>query len=215
MDALRFFVDLKYSRHKNPIISDGMYRRYDAQEQRYIYLHMKDEPYGLEKFRIMMEFLERYYVDNQYTDEELTQRIKWLSQIEIDFDENKITYDTLTQTRYPLFTVKGSCQKQECRYPKVPVDSLIPIPCCFDKRISYQRISRLDYPLFLDMLLEVLNWVVLCPTLDVVFILHDSPANTAETDLTFELCMQIKKYHIRVVTERSEILKLYKEYICQ
>lgn len=214
MDALRYLVDVKYSRAKKPITSDGIYRRYDAQEQRYIYLHMKDEPYGLEKFRITMELLELYYVDSQYTDEELTQRIKCLGQIEIELDESAIVHENLTETRYPLFTVKGSCQKQKCFYPQVPVDNLIPIPCCFDKRISYQRISRMDYPLVLDMLLEVLNWVVICPTLYVVFILHDSPANTEDENLTFELCIQVKGNHIRVVTERSEIQKLYKEYTC-
>lgn len=214
MDALRYLVDVKYSGAKQPITSEGMYRRYDAQEQRYIYLHMKDEPYGLEKFRIMMEFLELWYADNQYTDEELTQRIKCLGQIEIDLDESAIVHKNLTTTRYPLFTVKGNCQKKECYYPRIPVGDMLPVPCCFDKKISYHRVSIMDFPEFLDMLLDALNWVVICPTLDVVFILHDLPANTEEENLTYELCMQVNGNHIRVVTERSEIQKLYKEYTC-
>lgn len=210
MNTLEFLVDVTYSKLRFNRCGQYMHRWYDAAENSYIYTCAKDEEAGLEKYRMLMEFLEQYYRDCQYAEEEIINRLKRLSEIEIDVQEDSVNYNVLTYIKYPLLTVRGTCKEKTCYSPSIPIDGVLPIPCCFNQRIGCQRISMRYYPDFLEILLDILNWMMLCPALDIVYILHDSPANTRDEDLSFNLGFQVKQNKIKVAINQEEVKQLYR-----
>lgn len=186
----------------------------DRYSYEYLILTPRDEKHEDFYYHLIAE-LEELPDEKQY---EIIQRMKT---IEIDFVP-EISYDELngwyhvksaTYVKYPLYSVRGTCNmEKECNCE--PVCCKINCePCCFGRKVGTSRTSAIKYPKYYEFLPELVIWMASCPALDAVYVMHDFiPVFYAGQELDFTFAFLLKDNRIQYIEEKEEVRRLYEEY---
>ena len=229
MNALEFFVKTtSYSGYEDQ--GEEITVRFPSREVEVTYYHMtaegnryfyeyliltpRDKKYEWFYDHLVLE-LEELPEEKQY---EIIQRMKT---IEIEF-EPEIRYDELngwyhvssaTFQKYPLYSVRGTCNmeyKCECEPVCCKVNTE---PCCKDRKVGISRTSSIKYPEYYEFLPELVIWMAVCPDIDTVYVMHDFvPVFEIDGELSFSFAFLLKDNKITYIEDEKEVKRLYGEY---
>ena len=151
------------------------------------------------------ETLEELPIEQQY---EIIQRMKT---IEIEslgwFQEQTAIYE-----RYPLYSVRGTCNmEQKCNCEPICC-SVNDEPCCLDKKVGCSATSQIKNPEYYEFLPELVLWMAVCPDLDAVYVMHDQIPVDWGNDLYFSFAFLLRDNKITYINDRVKVKKLYEEY---
>ena len=229
MNALGFFAkEASYSGYEDN--GEETTTLLPSEENEWVYFHMNPE-----NGKYFYEYLILYPREKKYEDfywglraklEELPDEkqyeiIKRMKTMEIEF-EPVITYDELnarylvhldTGDKYPLYSVRGTCNmEQKCSNEPICC-KINDEPCCFDKKVGCSRTSAIKYPEYYEVLPELVVWSASCPDLDAVYVMHDHPPVIyRSTELTFEFAFLLKDNKITYIKDEKKVKKMYEEY---
>lgn len=230
MNALEFFANItRYSgyedngeeitvRFPSGEEEETTYYHMMAEGDRYFYEYLTLSPRdkGYDWFySYLMVYLEEFSEEKQY---EIIQRMK---EIEIEF-EPEITYDesngryyvsSATGQKYPLYSVRGTCNMEK-KCSCEPVCCKVNYePCCCNKKVGISRTSAIKYPEYYEFLPELVAWMAVCPDLDALYVMHDYiPVYNVDAELNFSFAFLLKEKKIKYTEDEKEIRKLYEEY---
>lgn len=116
-------------------------------------------------------------------------------------------------TKYPLYSVRGTCNmEKECR--REPLCCKVhDEPCCFNKRVGCSAISAIKDPCYDEYIPEFIAWLALCPDMDVLYVMHDFvPVYYEDGELYFEFAFLLKDGKFTYIDDKEEVKRLYEEY---
>lgn len=230
MNALEFFANItRYGGYEyygeettvllpseeNKAVYYHMWTEGDGYFYEYLILTPREEKYEWFYLHFIME-IENLSYEKQY------EIIRRMETMEIEF-EPVIHYDKLnnwylvsdaTCEKYPLYSVRGTCNmEQECKCEPVCC-KVNDEPCCFNKKVGVSRTSAIKYPEYYEFLPELAVWMAVCPDLDVLYVLHeDAPrCSLSGGGLNFPLAFLLKDNKITYIEDEEEVKRLYEEY---
>ena len=88
-------------------------------------------------------------------------------------------------------------------------------PYCLNKKVGGSDISSIEYPEYYQLLLKFVSWIIMCPDMDVLYVMHDFfPVSVLEVDreLYFRYGFLLKDRKITYISDKQEVKRLYEEY---
>ena len=228
MNALEFFAKVdSYSGYEDSGDEETILLPSEVGEKAYFHRSYKNGRYFYEYIMIserdkryewfyihLEEILKMLPVEKQY---EVIQRMKT---IEIEF-EPKITYDELngwyhvdsaTIEKYPLYSVRGTCNMEKKCNCEPNCCSVHDEPCCFGRKVGCSATSQIKNPEYYEFLPELVLWMAVCPDLDAVYVMHDQIPVDWGNDLYFSFAFLLRDNKITYINDRVKVKKLYEEY---
>lgn len=230
MNALEFFADVNKqtgivdSGEEITILLPGEdierpYFHMSAEGDHYIYEYLTITSRGRKYDRFYSELrwrLDEMPVEKQYT------FLRKMELVEIDF-EPEASYDEVnawylydsTCMKYPLYSVRGTCNREKECNEETLCCKVHDEPCCFNKKVGCSDSSKIKYPEYFEFLPEFVIWMTVCPDMDVLYVMHDFfPVHGLETEreLNFEFAFLLKDHKITYISDKQEVKRLYEEY---
>lgn len=130
--------------------------------------------------------------------------------VEIEF-ESKVAFEGIM--KYPLFCVRGTCDKKCCNDRKVQFYCLREVPCT-NQRPDW-NVQSCKHPSFFDMLYDMVDFVFHCPNTDTLVVNFDFTPIESDRGLDFKYVHSaylIKGKKITVFKDEQKVKQLYTEY---
>ena len=181
----------------------------------YLLLEPRDKAHEWFYIHLMME-LEDLPYEKQY---KIIQRMKTMEiefKAPMSYDKENDSYrvSSATDEKYPLYSVRGTCNmEKKCEYEPICC-KIHDEPCCFNKKVGVSKIdSAIKYPEYYEFLPELVIWMAVCPDLDALYVLHDDiPYSLYRDKLYYNLAFQLKDNKITFIGDETEIKRMYEEY---
>lgn len=142
-----------------------------------------------------------------------TMEIEFVPEISCDELNGRYHISSATIQKYPLYSVRGTCNMEQGGKCEPVCCKVNDEPCCRDRKVGISRTSAIKYPEYYEFLPELVIWSAFCPDLDAVYVMHDFiPVFSVDGKLDFSFAFLLRDNKIIYIGDEAEVKRLYEEY---